>query len=276
MSKTPANLLVDSFVLFGTLIANDPLEGEPGLGTGARSKHMVGAKRCAVTEERDPLIPETVCCNSALGALRGLNAVKTSRHHARGSVLFVEGQMPRGVYILCEGRAKISIASPEGKTLVLRIVQPGDVLGLNAALTGSTHTATMQALEPCRVDFIPRKDLLRLLDRDKRVYADVAQALSYKLNSVVDHTRLLFLSHSVTERLARLMVRWCDEGGKRTSQGIKIVTGLTHEEIAQMICTSRETVTRLLSKFKKQHLVSLVGTTIFIRNRKALEALAGF
>jgi CRP/FNR family transcriptional regulator len=87
----------------------------------------------------------------------------------------------------------------------------------------------MQALEPCRVDFIPRE----------------------------------------------LMVRWCDEGGKRTSQGIKIVTGLTHEEIAQMICTSRETVTRLLSQFKRQHLVSLVGTTIFIRNRKALEALAG-
>lgn len=184
--------------------------------------------------------------------------------------------MPRGVYILCEGRAKISIASPEGKTLLLRIAHAGELLGLNAALTGQPHSATVQTLERSRVDFIAREDLLRLLERDKRIYAEVAQALSRKLNSVVDHARLLFLSQSAAEKLARLMVRWCDQNGKRTNQGIQLVTGLTHEEIAQMICTSRETVTRLLSDFKRRHLVSLVGNTIFIRNRKALETLAGF
>lgn len=213
---------------------------------------------------------------SALSELRGLNAVKVTRRQARGSVFYIEGHMPRGVYILCEGRAKISIASPEGKTLLLRIAEPGDVLGINATLTGQPHTATVQALERCRVEFIPRDDLFRLLDRDKTIYADVAQVLSLKLNNVVDHTRLLFLSQSAAEKLARLMVRWCDQNGKRTSEGTEIVTGLTHEEIAQMICTSRETVTRLLSDFKRKHLVSLMGATIFVRNRKALEVLAGF
>ena len=214
-------------------------------------------------------------CVSALSQLRGLDAVKLTRYHSRGCVLFVEGQMPRGVYILCEGRAKISIASPEGKTLLLRIAHRGELLGLNAALTGQPHSATVQTLERCRIDFVPRAELLRLLDRDKRVYAEVAHALSRKLNNVVDHARLLFLSQSAAEKLARLMVRWCDQNGKRTNQGIQLASGLTHEEIAQMICTSRETVTRLLNDFKRQHLVSLVGTTIFIRNRKALEALAG-
>lgn len=242
---------------------------------GARTKQMAG--------EYGPGLPVTGNGStgsaprlSALSELCGLDAGKISRYHPRGSVLFVEGQMPRGVYILCSGRAKISIASRAGKTLVLRIAQPGDVLGINAVLTGEPHSATVQTLERCRVDFIPREDLLRLLDHDKRIYAEVAQALSHKLNNVVDHARLLFLSQSAGEKLARLMVRWCDQNGKRTNQGIQLVTGLTHEEIAQMICTSRETVTRLLSDFKRRHLVSLVGTTIFIRNRKALEALAGF
>jgi CRP/FNR family cyclic AMP-dependent transcriptional regulator len=213
---------------------------------------------------------------SALSELCGLAAVKVTRYYPRGSVLFVEGQMPRGVYILCAGRAKISIASRAGKTLVLRIAQPGEVLGINPVLTGDRHSATVQTLERCRVDFIPREDLLRLLDRDKRIYAAVAQALSRKLNNVVDHARLLFLSQSAAEKLARLMVKWSEQTDKRTSHGIQIFSGLTHEEIAQMICTSRETVTRLLSDFKRRHLVSLVGTTIVIRNRKALEALAGF
>lgn len=250
---------------------------------GERKDVFPEARTNQMSREHGPRICETgnnsggqKPCISALSELRGLDTAKVTRYYPRGSVLFVEGQMPRGVYILCEGRAKISIASPEGKTLVLRIAQPGEVLGINSALTGEPHSATVQTLERSRLDFIPREDLLQLLDGDKRIYAEVAQALSRKLNSVVDHTRLLFLSQSAAEKLARLMVRWCDQHGKRTSEGIKLVTGLTHEEIAQMICTSRETVTRLLGDFKRQHLVSLVGNTIFIRNRKALEALAGF
>src|SRR6266704_2637036 len=213
-------------------------------------------------------------CNSPLSELRGLENLKVSKYHARGSVLFVEGQRPRGVYVLCEGRAKVSIASPEGKTLVLRIAQAGDLLGMNATLTGQPYGATVETLERCRIDFIAREDLLKLLDRDKRVYVGVAQALSRKLSSVVEHTRLLFLSQSSSEKLARLLVKWCDEDGKRTAEGIRLNSGLTHEEMAQMICASRETVTRVLSDFKRKHIVSLVDNEIFVRNRKALETVA--
>lgn len=176
--------------------------------------------------------------------------------------------------MLCEGRAKVSIASAEGKTLVLRIAQQGDLLGINATLTGQPYGTTVETLERCRIDFISREDLLKLLDRDKRACLGVAQALSRKLSGVVEHNRLLFLSQSAAEKLARLLVRWCDEHGKRTAQGIRINSGLTHEEMAQMICASRETVTRLLGEFKRQHIVSLVGSAIFVRNRKALESVA--
>jgi CRP/FNR family transcriptional regulator, cyclic AMP receptor protein len=213
-------------------------------------------------------------CESPISEARGLNKLKLSKYYPRGSVLFVEGQRPRGVYVLCQGRAKVSIASAQGKTLVLRIAQPGELLGMNATLTGQPFGATVETLERCRIDFIPREDLLKLLDRDRSACLGVVQALSRKLSSVIEHTRLLFLSQSASEKLARLLVRWCDEHGKRTAQGIRIDSGLTHEEMAQMICTSRETVTRVLGEFKRKDIVSFADKAIFVRNRKALESLA--
>jgi CRP/FNR family transcriptional regulator len=206
---------------------------------------------------------------------RGLENSKTTKSYPRGTVLFAEGQQSRGVYLLSEGRAKISIGSPEGKTLVLRIAQPGDLLGLNAALIGDPYTATAETIDRCRVDFITRQDLLKLLERDKKACLSIAHTLGLTLSRVIEHSRLLLLSQSATEKLAGLLVRWCDELGKRTPQGIQIESGLTHEEMGQMICASRETVTRVLSEFKRGHIVSLYNGTILVRNRRALEAAAG-
>ncbi len=211
---------------------------------------------------------------SPISEVRGFDDLKVGKFYRRGSVLFAEGQPPRGIYVLCEGRAKVSIASAEGRTVVLRIAQPGDLLGINATLSGHSYGVTAETLERCRIDFISRADLLRLLDRDKKACLEVAEALSRKLSGLVEHTRLLSLSASAAEKLARLLVRWCNELGKRTPQGIRITPGLTHEEIGQMICASRETVTRLLGEFRRKHIVTLVGNAIFVRNRRALESVA--
>jgi CRP/FNR family cyclic AMP-dependent transcriptional regulator len=213
-------------------------------------------------------------CDSPISEIRGLDNLTVSKSYPRGSVLFAEGQRPLGIYVLCEGRAKVSIASAEGRTFVLRIAEPGDLLGINSVLTGRPSEATVETLEPCRIDFVSREDLLKLLDRDRKACLGVAHALGNKLTGVVGHARLLFLSQSAAEKLARLLVRWCDESGKRTPQGTRIDSGLTHEEIAQMICSSRETVTRLLNEFKRKHIVSFVDSAIFVRNRKALESVA--
>ena len=215
-----------------------------------------------------------VPCNSPISEVRGWDNLKVSKNYARGSVLFAEGQRPRGVYVLCEGRAKVSVSSAEGKTFVLRIAEVGDLLGINSILMGRPSGATVETLERCRIDFVSREDFLRLLDRDKKAYLSVAQALSNNLDGVMEHARLLLLSESAAEKLARLLIRWCDEHGKRTALGVRINSGLTHEDIAQMICASRETVTRILGEFRRKHIVSLVDNAIFVRNRKALESVA--
>jgi len=239
----------------------------------AHVKIMLSAKALEDNEGSNESVGQ-IPCDSPISEARGLKNRKLTKYYPRGSVLFVEGQRPRGVYVLCEGRAKVSIASAAGKTLVLRIALPGELLGMNATLTGEAYGATVETLERCRIDFIAREDVLKVLDRDKRACLGVAQALSRKLSGVVDHTRLLFLSKSASEKLARLLVRWCDEQGQRTAQGIRIDSGLTHEEMAQMICASRETVTRVLGEFKRKDILSLADKAIFVRNRKALESVA--
>lgn len=209
-----------------------------------------------------------------LHSIQGYEAVKLSSIYPRGSVLFVEAQTPRGVFFLCEGRVKVSITSPEGKTVVLRIAQAGESLGVNAAITGRPYEVTAEAIERCRVDFVRREDLLKILEVDKTAYDGIVQALSSRFSGVVEHARVLLLSQSAAEKLARLLLRWCDEVGRWTPQGTRVRPGLTHEEMGQMICTSRETVTRVLNEFRRQRIVGLARNSILVRNRTALESVA--
>lgn len=223
--------------------------------------------------EEIPKGPAQASCASQISEVRGLDNLKLTRFYPRGSVLFSEGQRPRGVYVLCEGRAKVSVASAEGKTLVLRIAEVGDLLGMNAVLMGRPAGATVETLERCRIDFIPKEGFLRSLERDEKGYLLVARALSEKLSGVMDHARLLLLSEKASQKLAKLLVRWCDEQGQRSPDGVRIDYGYTHAELAQLICTSRETVTRLLGDFQRMQILNLTPQGVVIRNRKTLEAM---
>ena len=82
------------------------------------------------------------------------------------------------------------------------------------------------------------------------------------------------MSHSVSEKLARLLLQWSSDG-RVTDGSIRLKISLTHEEMAQLIGTTRETVTRTLSELKKRRVLELTGSTLVIRNRAALEGLVG-
>src|SRR2546423_15518691 len=94
--------------------------------------------------------------NSPLRAIPGIDRVSRSRIYPRGAVVFHEGTVARGVYVLSSGRAKISISSADGKKLIMRIAGGGEVLGLYAGLTGKPFEATAEELAGGRGDFISR------------------------------------------------------------------------------------------------------------------------
>jgi CRP/FNR family transcriptional regulator, cyclic AMP receptor protein len=211
-------------------------------------------------------------CNLPPASLQELDKVKYASAYPQGAVLFVEGQAPRGVYMICGGRVKLSTTSRDGKTLILRIAQAGEVLGLHATVSGKPYELTAEALQPCQLDFIRRDDFLRFLQHHADACLNAAQHLSKNCQSAYEMIRSLGLSHSVAEKLARLLLEWSSDGDA-TKEGIRIKVSLTHEEIAQLIGTSRETVTRVLGEFRQKKLAQLRGSTLVILDKPGLERM---
>lgn len=199
-----------------------------------------------------------------------LEALTTT--YPTGAVLFAEGQAPRGVFIVRRGRVKLSICGSDGRTLILRIVEAGGALGVAAVVAGYKYEATAETQEPCEISFLRQSDLLRLMRQHGELALWVTQHISQDYASTCREIRDLILSDSASEKLARLLVGWLDQNSEaRNPSQMKLA--LTHEEIGQMIGTSRETVSRLFAGFKKQHLIQQSGATLVIPSRMALESL---
>jgi len=211
-------------------------------------------------------------CDLPAESLQALDEIKFSSVYPKGAMLFVEGQSARGVFVLCSGRVKLISTSNDGKTL-MRVVGPGEVIGLSATVSGKAYEVTAEVLETCQANFIRSQDFTRFLQTHSDVCFRIAQHLSNDYQIVNTQVRSLGLSTSVSEKLARLMLGWCEESGKETEQGVRIKLGLTHEEMGQMIGASRETVTRLLGEFRNKQLIQLNGSTLIVSNRAELESL---
>jgi len=217
--------------------------------------------------------PEPAIFRDFSPALRHvLESVQCLTYYPAGAVLFVESQPSSGVFFVSRGRVKLSVCARDGKTLILRVAQAGEALGIGAAVCGRAYEARAETLEPCEISFIRPRDLLRLMGQYNEFAMRMTEHLSEEYNSTCRELRNLILSESASERLAKLLVGWLDNHGETRPHGCMKLT-LTHEEIAQMIGTSRETVTRLLTEFRKKQLVERHGSTLVVRNRGALESL---
>ena len=175
--------------------------------------------------------------------------------------------------MLCTGRVKLLAGSANGKAIITHVAEAGEVLGLSAVVAGTAYEATAETLEPCQVNFIKRDDFLKFLTQESEACLRVAQHLNNAYRFASEQVRSLGLSRSVAERLANLILSWGERDGKQTDRGISLKLTLTHEEIAQSIGSSRETVTRLLSDLKKKQIILLKGSTLIIRDQAALEAM---
>src|SRR5437773_9585511 len=102
-------------------------------------------------------------CDLNPPAVKTLDQLRFTSGYPQGALLFVEGDSPRGVFILCRGRVKLTVTSSQGKSLILRICNPGEVLGLNAAVSGKHFQPTAETLENCQISFIKREDYLLFL-----------------------------------------------------------------------------------------------------------------
>ena len=209
-------------------------------------------------------------CSLPPPAVQKLAAITSAAVYPKGATLFVEGQSPRGVFVLCSGKVKLSTSSADGRSLILRISESGEVLGLPATVTGKPYELTADVIEPTQANFISREDFLHFLREHGEAALRVAQQLGETYHSAIAEMRTIGLSHSAAEKLARFLLDLSaaheEENGK-----VRLTLTLTHEEIAQMIGTSRETVTRVFANFKHQRLVEVHGSSLIITNKSGLQ-----
>ena len=219
-----------------------------------------------------PVREEHLFCNLSLSALQKLNEIKSTAVYPKSAMLFIEGQLPRGVFLLCTGKAKLFTSSREGRTVILKVAEAGDVLGLNATISNRPYELSAEMVEPGQANFIGRDALLQFLRENGEVALRLAEQLSRNYYSAIEEVRMLGLASSPSEKLAKLLLSWSANAAK-SGEPSHIKMTLTHEEIAEIIGTTRETVSRLFSDFKKKQLLQLKGATLIIRNKPALEKM---
>lgn len=212
-------------------------------------------------------------CGFSSELLKLLDRVSYAVTYPQRAVLFCEDQPCRGLFLLCSGKAKVT-ASRAGKPLMLRMAVAGEVLGLSAAISGVHYAVTAETTAPSVVRFVPRDEFLRLLVSSREVADGIMRALSLEYQQALESLRNLALLNTATARVAQLLLNVCSQNGDGNKGEATARFLLTQEQIAQMTATTRETVTRLLTQLKRERVISIRGSNLTIRDRRALERLA--
>lgn len=147
--------------------------------------------------------PDRLFCDLPAEALEALDLIKSVTHYPQGTALFREGHPARGIFILCAGRAKLSVCSESGKDIILHIAGPGEVLGLSACLSSGPHEVTAEALDHAQVAVVKRKDLLCFLRDHREACFQVVHLLSQDLHIAYDRVRSIGLGRSRRSRIPR-------------------------------------------------------------------------
>jgi CRP/FNR family transcriptional regulator, cyclic AMP receptor protein len=219
-----------------------------------------------------PLVKERIFCDLPKSLLAELDEISSPLTYPRDAILFVEGQEPRGVFVICNGRVKLSTSSSNGKSIIVRVAEPGELVGLPGTISGKPYELTAEALEPVQANFIAREAFLQFLRQRGEAAVRIAEILSQIYQATLSEVRYLGLSTSTAEKLARFLLDLPTNPAQDNGQ-IRATLTLTHKEIAEMIGASRETVTRLFASFKRNRLVEIRGSTLIIANKAGLEKL---
>jgi CRP/FNR family transcriptional regulator, cyclic AMP receptor protein len=217
---------------------------------------------------------EEFFCTEFGAEANATHSMHTSSRYPSGAMIFAEQEHARGAFILLKGRVKLTMSSSEGRSAILRIADRGEVLGLEAIVSGRPYQATAETLEPCEVTFVPREEFLRVLRQNPEASLHAAQQLSSTYQTACEQVRSIGLAPSATGRLAGFLLS-CATKGRAGDHSTRVLMTLTHEEIGQMIGLSRETVTRTMGALRRRHLVDAHGATLVIQDSQALRDLAG-
>ncbi len=189
-----------------------------------------------------------------------------------GELIYTEGEQATGAYVVLRGKVKLVANSSDGKALILRIACPGEMVSLSAALSERGNDTSAEVVEPTSLMFISTPNLTRLMESTPDLAFRLAEELSLEYSLLCQELSTLGLQRSAMSRLAKLLVGMTQNDAPK--QGVVTSTcPLTHEEMAQMIGTSRETVTRLLHDLRDNGVATVKNEVLTVNKMESLRAL---
>jgi CRP-like cAMP-binding protein len=189
----------------------------------------------------------------------------------KGEYLFWEGDPSSRLYVVKQGRVKITKHSAAGKEMVLEIVSSGEICG-SGAIFSQTQVASAQAIEDVWAYSLSKKDFLLLLERHKKLAIQIIMYLGEKLMKA--HEMMISLASSkVDRRIAALLIGLSEKHGSSVPAGIRINLRLTRQDIADIVGTTVETAIRVMSRFKKQGMLFTDSRHIIITDKEKLKKM---
>jgi CRP/FNR family transcriptional regulator len=200
---------------------------------------------------------------------RSLEHIFHVRTYQKNQVVFLEEEAGNYMYIVLSGKVKVTKSTPSGKETILAIHRQGDFFGEMALLDGKTSPATVTAMEDCRIVSISAIDFHRYLMTNDKVIKQIIQVLCSRLRYV--WAQIQALNYSTAEaRIRGGILQLSRKHGVSDARGIIIDLKITHQELAEMVGTSRETVTRTLARLQKKGIILMEGRRIILLSPRAL------
>ena len=188
--------------------------------------------------------------------------------------LYLTGDPSRNVYLLKRGRVKIVNTAPSGKEVTFDILEPGEVFGELDAMEDAPRSTSAETLDDALICVIPRKDFDQYLAMHPTVMFKLTKLIGLRLKKIQSRVEDLVF-RDVPARLAHLLSELSKTEGVADKQGIRLKVKLTHQEMANLIGCSRETVSTTMGQFRDDGLIQMDGRTITIVNEKGLSKLLG-
>lgn len=188
--------------------------------------------------------------------------------------LYLPGDPSTNVYFLKQGRVKISNTDASGKEITFELLEAGDVFGELEALDGVPRATAAEAMDDALICAIPRDAFTRYLATHPAVTVELTKIIGLRLRKIQSRVEDLVF-RDVPARLAHLLIELGKSDGVADAAGIRIKAKLTHQEMANLIGCSRETVSATLGQFRDQELISMDGRTMMIVNQEGLRKVLG-
>ncbi|EEG77866.1 Crp/Fnr family transcriptional regulator [Dethiobacter alkaliphilus] len=196
-------------------------------------------------------------------------AVMIERSYAKGSVLFMEGEQGEALFVIRQGRVKISKSTADGREQILHMLKDGDIFAEVVLFDRGPYPATAEAVEDTQCWLLRSADMEKLMQSHPLLAIKLLRVMSKRLRQAQLLVRDLAL-HDAYGRMAGLLLRFARREGKQTKDGIVLELDLTRQEMASMIGTSRETVARILSRFQKDGVLTLDKQRIVLLDEEKL------